>query len=647
MSDFPLARILDFLRTVVPFDTLDGDELARLVARMEIAYYPRGATIIEAGGAPAENLFVIHSGSVKVTVPDPELGEILVDVRGEGDSFGSVSLTQGLQALFTVKAQEDLLVFLLPAQEFRRLLEEKPSFQRHFSFSLSRNIQAVRRSADPHLSQMTGTESLKEMAAQMRSLVMDLMNRNVLTCKPDQSIRQAAELMRGRGVSSIIVVNGGGEPVGIITDTDLRNRVVASGLDTSAPVEQAMSRPIMTISPQAYAFEAMLQMTRHGTHHLVAAEGGRMVGVLSDHDIKVLTGATPVGLAREIEKLASLDELPRLPGRILRVLEMLLRLGSTAYYMMDVLSEFNDRVIIKVLELCEKHLAEQGMGPPPVSYTWLAVADPGRREQAPPLRQDHILVHSDLPEGAPPDAARWFLALGQAAAEALSRCGLCGRLEDIKGADPRWCRSAGEWKRVFAGWAAEPTPQTLAKVDVLFDFRPVMGEGTYPEQLRRHALEAVAKNRFFLRQLARLSYPRQPPLGFLREKVVERDGSYSERVNLEQQVLRPMVEGARVLALDIGMRETNTMERLAGAAQEGIINERLSADLRAAFSFVTVLRISRFLEARGGGTGAGAEEFLEPNALNRVQRNMLRDSFAVTAELQEKLVKRYGPMEGA
>ncbi len=647
MSDFPLARILDFLCTVVPFDTLGGDELGRLVARMEIAYYPRGATILEAGGEPAETLFVIHSGSVKVTVPDPELGEILVDVRGEGDTFGSVSLLQGLKALFTVKAQEDLLAFLLPAKEFKRLVEEKPSFQRHFSFSLSRNIQAVRRSADPHLSQMTGTESLKEMAAQMRSLVMDLMNRNVVTCAPGHSIREAATRMRERGVGSIIVVNGGGEPVGLITDTDLRNRVVAPGLDTSAPVEQVMSRPIMTISPQAYAFEAMLRMTRHGTHHLVATEGGHMVGVLSDHDIKVLTGTTPVGLAREIEKIGSLDELPRLPGRILRVLEMLLRLGSTAYYMMDVLSEFNDRVVIKVLELCEKHLAEQDMGPAPANYIWLAVADPGRREQAPPLRQDHVLVYSDLPADAPPEASKWFLALGQAAVEALARCGLCGRLGDIKGDDPRWCRSASDWRRVFAGWAAEPTPQTLSQVDVLYDFRPVMGQGAYTDELRRHATTAVAANRRFLHQLARLAYARQPPLGFLREKVVERDGSYNERLNLEQQVLRPMVEGARVLALDMGIKETNTMERLAGAGQDGLISERLSADLRAAFSFVTVLRISRFLEARSGGAIGGSEEFLAPDSLNRVQRGMLKDSFTVLAQLQEQIVKRYGATEGA
>jgi CBS domain-containing protein len=192
MSDFPLPRIRDFVRTVVPFDTLGDDELASVVSKMEIAFFPRGEGIIRAGGPPATDLVIIKSGSVKITLPDDQGGEILVDLRGEGDCFGAVSLLQGSQALFDVTAREDIIAFLLPASVFRGLYDTHQAFHRHFSFSLARNLQAVRRAPESNLTQIAGGGGLGLEAALKRSLVAELMTTNVLSCLPQTPIRAAA-----------------------------------------------------------------------------------------------------------------------------------------------------------------------------------------------------------------------------------------------------------------------------------------------------------------------------------------------------------------------------------------------------------------------------------------------------------------------
>ena len=260
-----------------------------------------------------------------------------------------MSLLHSLTAIFNVTAHEDLLTFLLPGAEFKKLVETHTEFRNHFKYSLAQYIRASREPAPVNKNLGTGVDTFGEIASQMRGRVSDLMSAQVLTCSPDASIQEAAREMTRRKVGSIVVTNGNNEAVGLVTDTDLRVRVVAKGLSPEASVEHIMSRPPLSISPGAYAFEAMFEMTRYGVHHLLVGEGGRLQGVVSDHDIKMITGSTPVGLARNIEKVESLEEMDRFPERIRRVLESLLNMGSSAEYMMDLPQRIHGPAVHKTL----------------------------------------------------------------------------------------------------------------------------------------------------------------------------------------------------------------------------------------------------------------------------------------------------------
>lgn len=641
MSQFPLARILDFISQVTPFDSLGEEEMKRLVARMEIAYFPRGEMIIQAGGEPSQTLHIIYSGSVKITVPTGSGEDILVDVRGERDMFGAVSLLQGSRALFSVTAQEDVLAFLLPGEDFKHLVNTYPQFQRHFSFSLARNIQATRQNVDGHLDRLTGTGSLRDMALQMRSRVGDLKSTSVLTCTPELSIRQAAQLMTGRRVGSVVILDPGGDPLGVLTDTDMRARVLATGLDPGTPVGEVMSRPPLTISHNAYAFEAMLEMARHGVHHLLVTEAGRMVGVISDHDIKVLTGSTPVGLVRDIENVSSFSELNKFPGRIQRVLEMLLRLGSSAEYMMDLLTEFLDRLNLKLFQIIENELRDEGRGIAPTGYCWLCLGPSGRREQAPPRFQDFAIVTGDVPFSREQDVFEYFAVFSRRVTDGLSKCGLTARTQGL-GSDLRpWCRSAERWREVYQGLAAGQAPEQLTDLGLFFDFRVLQGDIGFAVSLRELVWHALSPD--MLRRLAHEAIRPTPPIGFLRQSVVEKDGRYSDYLNLDQVALDPIAAIARILALEHRITETNTLGRLDELSRLEVLTDRQAADLSEAFSFVTSLKVSKYLEAHSGGFCF--LDYIPVSGLNTVQRKTLKDSFTVIAQMQDLLRSRYGPMK--
>jgi len=395
-SQFPVPRLLEFLRTVPPFETLDQEELTRLTSRIEIAFFPRGQRIVNKDDSPYQFLYLILRGAVTVSLTDDHGEVLLVDERGEGDYFGASSLLQDRPPMFDITAQQDLIALLLPAEELRRLVATYPVFQRFFSLSLARTIQAVRQSAIYQRPQRIGQADVNLDVFLSDKSVADLMSRDILTCTPDLSVRKAAQLMVRRRVSSIVVSADGETPLGIVTDNDLRSKVVATGCNAGVAVTKIMSRPARTITPEAYAFDALMAMSHHGVRLLVVVEKQRMVGIISEHDLQMETGSSPIQVINEIERTTSLDTLIGLRFKIDRVLETLLREGGPVKKLISLVTELNDRLTFRIIKLVEQEMEGKGLGAAPVPYSWIALGSEGRREQTLHTDQDNALFYANI-----------------------------------------------------------------------------------------------------------------------------------------------------------------------------------------------------------------------------------------------------------
>ena len=641
MEEFHWQRILEFVRAVAPFDALPQEDLEGAVSAMEVAYFPRDTVIIEQGGPSSRFLYFIQSGSAKVGLPGAGEGggELLVDERGEGDTFGGLSLLQGGKAMFRVTAREDLICYLLPGEAFKALCAAHPGLERHYGASLARNLQAVREHVSCELPAVAGLEGLSLSAAMVRSRVRELMSPKPVTCLPAMPVKAAAHNMTQRQVGSIVVAQAGGHPLGILTDTDFRVRVMLRARSLDEPVAEFMSSPPHTISPDAYAFEALLAMSHHGVHHLVVVEDDKVVGIISDRDLQAITGGSPVGVVRAIDKVASVGELVRLHPSIDRVVELLLRMGGSAREMLALVTEFNDRVTTKLIELTEEDMDRSGQGRPPVPYGWMALGSEGRREQTLRTDQDNALIFANVPEASLERVKGWFLGFSERVVEGLVRCGFPRCTGGVMASNPDWCQSEADWQKTFLRWVSDPKPVTLRLGSIFFDFREIYAEADYLDILRLRLKQAMEENRLFLRYMAANALYNRPPLGFLRQFVVEKSGEHANKLNLKLSGLTPIVDGARVMALELGIDTTNTLERLEAIEAQSLLKQELAADLVEAFSFITLLRISRHLEARA--EGRTPDNFVDPESLNNFQRKMLKEAFKVVNELQSLLEQRY------
>ena len=223
--------------------------------------------------------------------------------------------------------------------------------------------------------------------------------------------------------------------------------------------------------------------------------------------------------------------------------------------------------------------------------------------------------------------------------DGLERCGFPRCQGEVMANNPAWCQTEQKWRETFLAWVGQPSPETLRLASIFFDYRGLYAEADFVEGLEQILARALEGNRLFLRHLAANALYNRPPLGFLRQFVVEKDGEHKDQLNLKMSGLAPIVDAARVMALDQQISATNTFERLDQVAGRGLLKPGLAADLREAYSFITLLRISRHLEERAAGNQP--TNFLDPQTLNSLQRKMLKESFQVISKLQDLLENRY------
>lgn len=121
--------------------------------------------------------------------------------------------------------------------------------------------------------------------------VRDGMSTMVLSVGPGHTLRAAARLMAQRRVGAAIVLDPDGAGPGIITERDILVSL-GDGQDPDVEVVGAHLTPdIVFAEPDWSLEEAAETMTRGGFRHLIVAEAGEMVGVLSVRDIvRVWTG---------------------------------------------------------------------------------------------------------------------------------------------------------------------------------------------------------------------------------------------------------------------------------------------------------------------------------------------------------------------
>ena len=619
-------EIQTFLSKFAPFDTLPDEAMEKVATQIEIAYYRAGTDILKFGDE-VHDLCVLRSGVVEVFRRSGELHDRL----SEGDIFGQLGLLMDNRVRFPAKAQEDSLVYFVPEWLFHELYEKYEQFADFVELEdRTRLRQAVSR-----------RESANEL---MTSKVTALISREPVTLDCNATIQNAAQLMTAEGVSSLLITGIEDNPteeasdtietrvVGIITDRDLRTRVVAAGLPLQTSVSEIMSSDLITVDDNAYVFEAILTMLRYNLHILPVLRRKKPVGVIALSDIVRYESQSSLFLVGSIFRQQTVEELQALADHVKASFVRMVNEDANSHMIGSAMAVIGRSFKQRLLEL-----AEEQLGKPPVPYCFLALGSMARDEQLIVTDQDNALILDDQYD--PALHGEYFEKLAAFVCDGLALCGYSYCTGEIMATNPKWRKTRREWVACFDDWIENPEPEALLNSSIFFDLAGVYGRTLWAEQLSAYVVHKASKNSRFLACMARNALNRTPPLGFFKDFVMEQDGQHNNSINLKRRGTAPLADLIRIHAFAVGSNVQNSFERLNDVIEADILPKGRGPDLRDAMEFISMVRIRH--QALDIEAGREPDNNIEPENLSDFERRNLKDAFQILSNAQKFLKFRY------
>ncbi len=606
--DIELAEIQQFLAKYPPFDLLPTPTLSQLPHQLTARYYKRGSTLVTAGGSN-DHMFILRSGAVDILDPHGALVE-----RSEpGTCFGMSSVISGGPSTYTMVAREDSLTYRMSAEVFHELIRTQPSSAHFFMTKQAGRIRSAVEAV--HVADSGG--------AILKTRVSDIVQRGPIMTAATASIRDAALTMSEKGVSALLVMQDD-ELIGILTDRDLRSKVVAVGRDTSGPVSAIMTPEPHTIDASARAFEVLLDMTQRNVHHLPVLRDGQVVGVVTAGDLMRLEQANPIYLVGDIAKQTDLEGLQRCAIRLPSIVETYAARDASADDIGRVVTAVGDAFTRKLL-----NFAEATLGAPPVRYCWVALGSQGRLEQGLQSDQDNALI---LDDSVQPEHLSYFADLARHVVGGLEACGYPLCPGDMMASNPQWRQPLQTWGHYFGGWMNEPEPDALLYAQTFFDMRPVHGDNSLFTRLQNSVVSRAPESTRFLTHLAKQCQAWQTPIGFFRDFVLETEGEHKNTLDLKAGGIVAVIQMARLFALSNGLTQVNTRARIQAAASAQALSQENANNLADAFELINYVRLRH--QIRQLKSGQTPDSRLAPSDLTAFEKRHLRDAFGIIRKMQ-------------
>jgi CBS domain-containing protein len=447
-----------------------------------------------------------------------------------------------------------------------------------------------------------------------------------VTCAPDTPVNEAARLMADRRISSLCVVQDG-KLAGILTIRDLSNKVLARDLPGDTPVSEVMTPDPLHLSPRAIGSDVLHAMQERGIGHVPIVEDGKLRGIVTQTDLMRFQALSSATLVREIATAESADDMVPVTARIPQLLAQLVSLGHRHETVTRLITDIADAATRRLLTLAEREL-----GPPPARYLWLACGSQGRQEQTGVSDQDNCLM---LADGVRDADMAYFDKLARFVSDRLHKIGYVYCPGDMMATNPRWRQPVNVWRNYFRDWIDTPNPEAQMLASVMFDLRPIGGAFELYEGLHSETLKRASKNSIFVAHMASNALKHTPPLGLLRGFATIRSGEHKKQLDLKHSGVVPVVDLARIYALDGRLKPVNTRARLEAAGEAKLLSAQGAQDLLAAYDTIAETRLRH--QARRVDQGAAPDNYMAPEELPHLERSHLRDAFVVVKGLQSSL----------
>lgn len=598
-------QVEDFLNTSAPFDVLDKEQKLELVKHTELIYLTAdNVGDLQKGEA---SLFLIQNGQFSVQDSDAPLRHL-----SEGDYFGYTNIMEKRNFSLSISVDSPGLVYCFEASAVTPLFE-LPAIRNFFDGLRNNALQNHAISDSNSMWLYKGLE--------------DVINKSPVSVDVETSITVAAQIMTNQKVSSLLVTRED-KLIGIITDRDLRSRVVAASLDIHLPVSHIMTPNPAQIMGNRTLFDALALMTERNIHHLPVIDQQTLVplGMVTASDIIRHQRGNVLFIIGELSKAENLYELTRLSWQLPHYFSAHAKKAGDYDIAGKILSQATDIMTRKLIGFFQ-----QANGKAPMMFAWLVYGSQAREDQTMGSDQDNGLLLAERPSKT---QAEYFAKMADYVCNGLAKCGIKLCDGNIMASNPKLRLSLEEAIEEAKRWVKAPTKDAIMHFNIFLDVRCAAGDISLFKQLQRQRAPLMKQN-MFLAALTRNSNEISVPLSMFQKFIYEKGRKEKDVIDLKTRAVALINNIARIYALADGVTLPNTLARLDALSENSQLSKRDATNLRDIWLFLNRLRWRHQLENKV------TDNRVSVSSLSSIEKHQLKAAFKAIERTNQAMVMKF------
>ncbi|CAI4158730.1 Predicted signal-transduction protein containing cAMP-binding and CBS domains [Alteromonas macleodii] len=598
-------QVEDFLNTSAPFDMLDKEQKLELVKHTELIYLTAdNVGDLQKGKS---SLFLIQNGQFSVQDSDAPLRHL-----SEGDYFGYTNIMEKRNFSLSISVDSPGLVYCFEASAVTPLFE-LPAIRNFFDGLRNNALQNHAISDSNSMWLYKGLE--------------DVINKSPVSVDVETSITVAAQIMTNQKVSSLLVTRED-KLIGIITDRDLRSRVVAASLDTHLPVSQIMTTNPAQITENRTLFDALALMTERNIHHLPVIDQQTLVplGMVTASDIIRHQRGNVLFIIGELSKAENLYELTRLSWQLPHYFSAHAKKAGDYDIAGKILSQATDIMTRKLIGFFQ-----QANGKAPMMFAWLVYGSQAREDQTMGSDQDNGLLLAERPSET---QAEYFAKMADYVCNGLAKCGIKLCDGNIMASNPKLRLSLEEAIEEAKRWVKAPTKDAIMHFNIFLDVRCAAGDISLFKQLQRQRAPLMKQN-MFLAALTRNSNEISVPLSMFQKFIYEKGRKEKDVIDLKTRAVALINNIARIYALADGVTLPNTLARLDALSENSQLSKKDATNLRDIWLFLNRLRWRHQLENKV------TDNRVSVSSLSSIEKHQLKAAFKAIERTNQAMVMKF------
>ncbi|OXA92390.1 DUF294 nucleotidyltransferase-like domain-containing protein [Flavobacterium hercynium] len=625
-------RVADFLKNFPPFNFLHPKDLEKLSEQISILYKDKDAVVFTENEKTHDSFYVVHKGAI--ALKKNQKNDTL-DMCDEGDIFGLRPLLAQENYIMEARAHEESILYAIPIAVFKPYALENRNIGNFLIESYASNTRNPY--SDIHKDKLYGDDIHDPLQSNSHSLDLQPIkySKKIVTCSPSTTARDIAKLMTKKKVGAVLIVDEM-LPIGIITDKDLRNKIVTGDFPILTTAETIMTKPVITYPKKMTVTEAQMAMMKSNISYLCLTKDGtkntKAVGILSKHDVMVALGNNPAVLIKALKRAKKVKDIKPIRARIMQLLQGYLDQNIPMTLISKIITELNEACTTRVIEMSLDKMSS----PPPVKFAWLALGSQGRSEQMLHTDQDNAIVYENVTDVFREETKIYFQKFASLVNKGLFEIGYDYCPAEMMASNPKWCLSLNEWKEQVHYWITNPGKNEVLLSFIFFDYNLTYGDSEIVNQLSDSIFESIKANPIFYVHLVSGALQSPSPTGFFRQFLVEQDGANKDNFDIKRRALMPLTDAARVLILSHSVKSiSNTAERFEKLAELEPNNRELY--LSCSYSFKALLKF----RTKQGLLHNDSGQFIALESLSKMEKIKLKRTFKTIKELQELISVRF------